>query len=131
MSPRAMPPTAHTGIRPQFVKLESRGGVLRARFVGPVVGQREAPIISDEVSKAVDTAGKRLRFLVLDLSDVRALASMGLGTCIQVRNRAREYGATTVMFGVNDELRALIKMVKVDRLFKFAEKEDELARLVG
>ena len=131
MSRDTHPQQAETGGRPQFVEVTRQAGVLTAALVGPVIGQREGPIIADELIKRIEVAGSRLRLLVLDLSSVMGMTSMGLGMCIEVRNRAKAHRADTVLFGVNDELMGLIRMVKVDRLYRIAGSDEELASMIA
>jgi anti-anti-sigma factor len=114
-----------------FIKLVYAGGVLVARLAGPSIGTREASIISRELSTAVDTAGDGLRTLVLDMRGVQMMASMGLGMCIDARNRARRSGATTVVYGLCPELAQLFRMMKVDRLYRIARNESELSRALA
>lgn len=114
-----------------FVKLACAGGVLVARLAGPSIGQREATIISRELSTALDTAGDRLRALVLDMRNVQMMASMGLGMCIDARNRASRGGAMTVVYGLCPELAQLFRVMKVDRLYRIARNEAELSRVLA
>ncbi|UCD74016.1 MAG: STAS domain-containing protein [Phycisphaerales bacterium] len=116
---------------PQFVGIAMNGGVMRATLVGPIIGQREGPIITAELVRAIEAAGPVLRLLVLDLSDVAGMASMGLGMCIEVRNRAWERGAPTVLYGLNPDLVNLIHLVKVQRLYTLAHSDEELAGLMA
>ena len=131
MSRDIHPQQAETSGPPQFVEITMQAGVLTAGLIGPVIGQREGPIIADELIKQIEIAGSHLRLLVLDLSDVLGMSSMGLGMCIEVRNRAKAHHADTVLFGVNDELMGLIRMVKVDRLYHLANSDEELASLIA
>jgi anti-anti-sigma factor len=130
-------PTDHThpGVsftaESQFLKLAYGDGVLVARLAGPSIGTREASIISRELNRALDTAGGGLRALVLDMRGVQMMASMGLGMCIDARNRAGRGGASTVVYGLCPELGQLFRMMKVDRLYRIAHNEAELSRALA
>jgi anti-anti-sigma factor len=115
-----------------FAEVTRQSGVLRARLIGPSIGQREAPIITDIVLQAMTEAAAAggWSWLVLDLSSITFMNSMGLGMCIDFRNRAQKAGARTAILGMGQELTALFKMVKVDRLFVMARDEAELAKSI-
>ncbi len=99
---------------------------LTIRPAGPQIGQRESPIITDEVAPFLKQAGKSLRVLVLDLSDVTFMSSMGLGMCIAFRNQAHNAGAKSVLYGASSELLKLLAMMKIEKLYQIAKTEDEL-----
>ncbi len=88
--------------------------MVRIRFAGPTVGQTEVPAINDAISEVFTAAGDGLRVLVLDLEQVEAISSMGLGLCIATRHEA-----------------ALFRLMKIDRMFRHCPTERELAELVG
>jgi anti-anti-sigma factor len=114
-----------------FVALSIRGGTLVARLTGPTVAEREAMIIAQSITGAIEAHRRRLRRFVLDLSDVRIMTSMGLGMCIDVRNRAVEQGAEAIMFGVRPQLGELMRMMRVDRLYMIIQDEAELSRMLA
>ncbi len=107
------------------------GSVLIVRPVGPNIGQREAPIMSGDIDPHMKSLGKALKFMVLDLSSVQFMSSMGIGTCINCRNGAAALGAKPILYGANKDLRALLAMMKIEKLFAVAESRDALNKLVG
>ncbi|MCA9291111.1 MAG: STAS domain-containing protein [Phycisphaerales bacterium] len=125
-SARTVPESKHT----TFVRITEDAGLITAHVVGPSVGQREAPLVQDALADAISRSG-RIRFLVIDLSDVGFLNSMGLGMCIDARNRVAAVGGTTIISGVGEELHGLFKMTKTDRLFKIVTDRAKLAKLIG
>ena len=108
---------------PRDVRITMKGGELTASMLVSSIGQHEAPAISRAVVERVDLAGRGLRRLVLDLSAVDHLSSMGLGLCIDLRNRADRLGAVTELIGLSDDLLHLIQAVKVDRLFEMSSAQ--------
>ena len=114
-----------------FVKQRAQAGVLTVRLVGPTIGTREAPIISDEVSGAIDQLKGGLSAVVLDFTDVTFMSSVGLGACITIRNKADAAGAKAVLYGLNPDLRKLFKLMKLDRLYSVADSADALRKLVS
>ena len=114
-----------------LVEIAWNGTILHLRPAGPNLGQRESPIISEEVNPYFKQLGKTIRFLVLDLTDVTFMSSLGLGMCIAFRNAAAGVGAQPILFGVSKELQALMSMMKIDKLYRIAPTRDDLTRLVG
>jgi anti-anti-sigma factor len=104
-----------------FVTTVHRGGVLTIKPAGPNLTEREAIIITSEVTPYFEQLGKKLRGVVLDLSDVKMMSSFGLGLCLEFRNSGLQVGASTILVGLSKELRDLFKMMKVDRLYTIAD----------
>ena len=113
-----------------FAEVETVAGILTAKLIGPALGQREVPIITDLVGGKIDGMGKGLRWVVLDLSQVQFMNSMALGMCVDFHKRAAAAGAKTAIVGLNDELQSLFRMVRFDRLFTIARNARELAKVL-
>lgn len=111
-----------------FAEVSAKPGVLQIKFIGPSVGQREVPIISDLVMPELERRLASIKRVVFDFSEISFMNSMGLGLCIDLRNRIVEAGGKAILFGLNQELAELFKMVKVDRLFTIAKDKAELAK---
>jgi len=121
------PPLAHS----PFVNIRYRKGVMVLRPTGPKLGQRESGIVAEECRRAISGYGTELRHVVIDLSDVRSMASLGLGLCIEMRNAARNQHASCILFGLGQELRELFSLMKIDRLFTMVHSADDLGRAVA
>jgi len=117
--------------RPQLASIEFRDGVLTVRPVGPAVGQREAPIITDDAIRTMNARQQTIKALVIDLSDVAMLSSMGLGMCINLRNRAKTLKAKTILYGLRPDIDRLIRSVKIGRLYRIARSPRELRKLAA
>ncbi|MCH2144579.1 MAG: STAS domain-containing protein [Phycisphaerales bacterium] len=107
---------------------ELSGSVLRIRPHGPNVGQREAPIIDQDVKPLLASAGSGLKAMVLDLQDVAFMSSMGLGICIALRNAANAVGAKTALVGLRPELESLFKMMRIHKLYSLQKDEAALEK---
>jgi anti-anti-sigma factor len=114
-----------------FYRHEFKGGVLMVRPAGPNLGQREAVILNAEITAILKQLGARLRLLLLDLTDVQAMASFGLGVCIELRNVAQTRHAPTVVYGLNNDLAALFRLMKVERLYTIVHSPKELAKALA
>ena len=112
-----------------LVTIRTKNQHVILRLHSSTIGAREALAIVEEVTRALvgATKGKRL---VIDLSRTNALSSMGLGMCVDIRNRAVDHGLKPVLTGMNVQLSELFHMMRVDRLFTITASADELERLL-
>jgi anti-anti-sigma factor len=114
----------------QYVSITRSPRGITARLVAPSIGQREAPIIETEIMDALADSDKRAKWLVIDLSAVSVLSSMGLGMCVELRRHAKEHKMNTALFGLNGHLRDLFRMMKVERLYKIVHSKDDLRKMI-
>lgn len=117
--------------RSSFVSVWVANGVLTGGIAGPSLGPREAMIVGEELAAELLEAGPGLRVLVLDLSDVHIVSSIGLGMCIDVCHRAHASGIRAVLFGLCPELAELFEAVKMDRLCTIVRSADQLQRAIA
>jgi anti-anti-sigma factor len=94
------------------------------------VGQREGAIVTSEIGDAITElqAEGKGRAMVLDLSDVRMLSSMGLGMCVDLKNQADRAKMRPLLFGVSTTLLELLKLMRVDRLYTVVADQSALDR---
>ncbi len=112
-----------------LVEVAWDGPIVVIKPAGPNVGQRETPIIQEDIGPYLKL--KTIKFMVLDLSGVAFMSSMGLSMCIAARNAAASSGAQPVLYGLNKDLRALMSMMKMDKLYKVVDTQDELNKVLG
>ncbi|MSR45263.1 MAG: anti-sigma factor antagonist [Phycisphaerales bacterium] len=112
-----------------LVTISTRNKHLVVRLDAPTIGPREAGHVATEVSRALTSATKGKCF-VIDLSRTNALSSMGLGLCVDIRNRAVDAGMRPVLTGMNVQLADLFRMMRVDRLFAVSSSTADLERLL-
>jgi anti-anti-sigma factor len=109
-----------------LVEIQTKPGLLYVKFLGPQIGQRESPLISQEVEPYIRDAGKSLKHFVVDLQSVTFMSSMGLGICIALRHKAHAAGGKPILYGTPKELLQLFAMMKIDKLYTFAKDQREL-----
>ena len=85
-----------------------------------VVGNRQE--LKDLIQAAL-TAGAR-KFL-LDFSQTGYIDSSGLGALVTIAKQARERGGDLRLAGLNDDLRALFELTKLDTLFSIADTPEQ------
>ncbi len=127
MSTEPLPASRKT----QFTEVDYRPSCLIVKLVGPSIGQRESPIVANEVDPYIAQAGKNLKRFVLDLSSVSFMSSMGIGAAVAFRNKAAANGATAILYGMSPELSKMLALMRVDRLYKIAANDAELRKLLG
>jgi anti-anti-sigma factor len=97
---------------------------------GPQIGQRESPIINEEVKPFIKKAGKSMKFLVVDASSVTFMSSMGLGMLIGMRNEAHALGAKPILYGANKDLMGVLAVMKIEKLFTIVKDQDSLKKVL-
>ncbi|MSR29312.1 MAG: anti-sigma factor antagonist [Phycisphaerales bacterium] len=112
-----------------LVTISPKNQHLIVRLHALSIGAREALAIVEEASRALEGATKGKRF-VIDLSRTNSLSSMGLGLCVDLRNRAVDAGLKPAIAGMNVQLAELFHMMRVDRLFTIVSSAGELERIL-
>ena len=112
-----------------FVTVSMKNKHMIARLDAVSIGPREAALIATEVSRMLTSTTKG-KCLVIDLSRTNSLSSMGLGLCVDLRNRAVDAGLRPVLAGMNIQLTDLVRMMRVDRLFTITSSSHDLERLL-
>lgn len=116
----------------QFVAIERYPRGVYARLACPSIGQREAPIIAAEIGEAIASIQAiRGGALVVDLSSVVVLTSMGLGMCIDLKRQADAAKLKPYLFGANRQLLDILRMMKIDRQYTVVHGRDELGAILG
>lgn len=116
------------GIETEPLTLERSPSTLFIRFRGPTLGQEEAAEAARIAAAAIEVAVDPLRRVVLDLSLLVGISSLGLGTCLDLRRRADARGAEVVLLGLNPHLESLFATMRLDRLFVIEASAETLAR---
>jgi anti-anti-sigma factor len=113
-----------------YVEFTHPGGHLLAKVVVPSVGQNEAPVIREQIVSRLGEAAKG-KSLIIDLSQVSLVSSLGLGTFVDLRNNAEKAGLRPVVYGLNRHLLDLFRLMKIERLFTMLKSPNELDELTA
>lgn len=73
----------------------------------------------------VQVAGERPSRFILDFNDVPYIDSSGVGTLVEVFRRVTAYKGKMVLFGLNDRVRSVFEITKLDRFFTICSTEEE------
>ncbi len=120
-------PDPHT----ESVDVTTDRGVVTARITEPNVEEQAASIILNTVREAMNHPGLDLQAVVLDFGEVTFINSSGLAACIELRNAAAAQDARTIVYRARLGVSDLFRLVKVDRLYLFANDQQELDKLVS
>src|SRR4051812_26372331 len=108
-----------------FSQSKGSGGVTVVQVDGQlIVGNRHE--LKDLIQSALD---KGERKLLVDFTRTGYIDSSGLGALVSVSKRIREAGGELRLAGLNDDLRSLFELTKLDTLFTISETPEQA--LVG
>ena len=65
------------------------------------------------------------RKFVIDFSETGYIDSSGLGVLVSLSKKIREQGGELRLAGLNEDLRTLFELTKLDTLFKIEESREE------
>jgi anti-sigma B factor antagonist len=76
----------------------------------------------------LDEVERGARQVVIDFTDTSYIDSSGLGALVSLGKRIRELGGELRLAGLNDDLRTLFELTRLDTLFPlFASRTDAMA----
>lgn len=102
-----------------FFVTERAGDAVIARLRCPVVGEREAGVLGQELASACEPG----KGFVLDLSHVTMVSSIGLSMFITLYNQSKASKSKMVMFALSKDLRSLMKVTKLEKLLTIVADE--------
>lgn len=99
----------------------TRGDVTVIQVDGQLtVGNRQD--LKAAVQQAVDGGARKL---LLDCAATSYIDSSGLGALVTISKRVREVGGLIRLAGLNDDLRSLFELTKLDTLFTIMDSAEE------
>ncbi|HKU59563.1 MAG TPA: STAS domain-containing protein [Gemmatimonadales bacterium] len=100
-----------------FSQSRDGSGVTVVKVEGQlIVGNRQE--LKDLVFAALDQGERRI---LIDFSQTGYIDSSGLGALVSISKRVREAGGELRLSGLNEDLRSLFELTKLDTLFAIAE----------
>ena len=100
-----------------FNQTKDQSGVAVVQVEGQlIVGNRQE--LKDLVQAALDSGERRL---LIDFSQTGYIDSSGLGALVSISKRIREAGGDLRLSGLNEDLRSLFELTKLDTLFAIAD----------
>ena len=100
-----------------FSQTKDASGVAVLQVEGQlIVGNRQE--LKELVQAALDQGERRL---LIDFSRTGYIDSSGLGALVSISKKIREAGGELRLSGLNEDLRSLFELTKLDTLFAIAE----------
>src|SRR4051794_18710020 len=100
-----------------FSQTKDTSGVAVLQVEGQlIVGNRQE--LKELVQTALDQGERRL---LIDFSRTGYIDSSGLGALVSISKKIREAGGELRLSGLNEDLRSLFELTKLDTLFAIAE----------
>ena len=104
-----------------FSQTKSRAGVTVVEVDGQlIVGNRHE--LKDMIQAALDRGERKL---LVDFSRTGYIDSSGLGALVSISKRIREASGELRLAGLNDDLRSLFELTKLDTLFTITETPEQ------
>jgi anti-sigma B factor antagonist len=85
-----------------------------------IVGNRHE--LKELVSRALEGGARRF---VLDFSRTGYIDSSGLGALVTIAKQVREHGGELRLSGLNEDLRSLFELTKLDTLFAITDTSEQ------
>jgi anti-sigma B factor antagonist len=100
-----------------FSQSRDGSGVTVVKVEGQlIVGNRQE--LKDLVGAALEKGERRI---LIDFSQTGYIDSSGLGALVSISKRVREAGGELRLSGLNEDLRSLFELTKLDTLFAIAD----------
>lgn len=122
-------PLAQLMMQPLEVDREPTAIILRP--ANPSLGQRECPMVLEAAADVLESVDRRVRFLVLDLSNINTFSAMGIGLCQDLAKRAKEKRLKPILFGLKGPLLDQLRMFKIDTMYTVARSRGDLVTITG
>ncbi|HEU4700649.1 MAG TPA: STAS domain-containing protein [Gemmatimonadales bacterium] len=104
-----------------FSETKGENGVLTVQVEGQlIVGNRQA--LKDLIQQALDRGDTRI---LIDFTRTGYIDSSGLGALVSISKKVREAGGELRLAGLNEDLRSLFELTKLDTLFAIADTREQ------
>jgi anti-sigma B factor antagonist len=102
-------------------EISSQEGVTIVEITGQlIVGNRQE--LKDDVLKLLDDGSRKF---LIDFRDTAYIDSSGLGVLVSLSKKIREKGGEMRLSNLNEDLRTLFELTKLDTLFHIADSRDQ------
>jgi anti-sigma B factor antagonist len=73
----------------------------------------------------LDLVEKKTKKILVDLSQVTYIDSSGLATLVECFQNTRRYGGQLRLFGLNDNIKDVFSLARLDTIFDIRKSEEE------
>ena len=109
------------------VRTHDAGDHVLAEVLHPKYSEHEATAIQTDILNAAPNAGHKV---VIDMAHVQMLASAGIGSLIQIHQACASAGGKMVLCNLDENIRMMLGVAKMDRMFAIATDRADAARKV-
>jgi anti-sigma B factor antagonist len=92
----------------------------------PLKGEIDLHVSPRVESSLASMIAKRPEHVVVDLSGVTFIDSSGLAVLIKAMQDLKEYGGKLTLAGINNDVRSIFEIARLDRVFVIDPRDDEL-----
>jgi anti-sigma B factor antagonist len=92
----------------------------------PLEGEIDLHVSPPVESSLASMIAKRPQHVVVDLSGVTFIDSSGLAVLIHAMQDVNEYGGKLTLSGINENVRVIFEMARLDQFFLIEPRDDEL-----
>ena len=87
-----------------------------------------SPEIRGELGKLVE---RQVLKVLIDLKNVNYIDSSGLATFVELFQKMKRYNGHLVLFNLNQGVRSVFEIAKLDTIFKLAATQKDALSLIG
>lgn len=109
------------------LRLELRNGVLVAQIKAESLSEYESGVVLREIEAHAPQAGWNV---VLDMAEVRFMASSGIGMIISLMKSCKANKGKLAVCSITDEILSVLRLTKVDKLFNIRADVDNAIKTV-
>lgn len=105
--------------------IERHGPAALIRVRDEKLTEIESPALISSANTGVQAGASSI---ILDMTEVRFMASAGIGALLEIRKVATEAGGSFVVFGLSDELLEVLKLTNLHKIFTIAKDEKKAVK---
>jgi anti-sigma B factor antagonist len=94
---------------------------------GEILDARNAPLVRSTALRRIDGSAD----VAIDMSPVEFIDSAGLGALVSIYKKVRLLHRRAVIFGVRPEVRRVMEVIKLDRIFELCPDRDAAVEALG
>ena len=87
-----------------------------------------SPEVRTELAKLIDSQARKV---LVDLKSVNYIDSSGLATFVELFQKMKRYSGVLVLFNLNQGVRSVFEIAKLDTIFKLAATQKDALSLIG
>lgn len=111
-----------------YIRARGAGDYLLAEVLCEKYSEHEASAIQTDILAAAKDFGSKV---VIDMTHVQMLASAGIGSLIQVHQACAGAGGKMVLCNIDENIRMMLGVARMDRMFTLATDHADAAGKIG